>query len=189
MSPSDRLSPGPVDEHAAQQLPKGDVRQRVQLRAALAGLSTQRLRPPKSKTTRSYSVTTLERWYYAFRARQLDGLKPAPLSDKGRAQELSTEQRQLLCDIRREFPSSASLILRCRPPRCAVSSSTTGSTGCAAGQRWREDAAAVAGGTAGRPLARRRVPLVIDGKTKPLRIHALMDDASRYGGRARAVLG
>ena len=34
--------------------------ERGQLRAALAGLATQRFRPPMSKTTRSYSVPTLE---------------------------------------------------------------------------------------------------------------------------------
>lgn len=51
--------------------------ERGHLRAALADLSTQRFRPSKSKTTRSYSVATLERWHYAFRAQRLGGLKPA----------------------------------------------------------------------------------------------------------------
>lgn len=171
--------------------------ERGQLRAALAGLSTQRFRPPKSKTTRSYSVPTLERWYYAFRARQLDGLKPAPRSDKGRAQELSTEQRQLLCDIRREFPSaSASLILRTlvasgRFDSGAVSATTVrrlfvdegldrlslrASDGGKTRLRWQAErpGALWHGDVCHGPA------LVIDGKTRPLRIHALMDDASRY---------
>jgi transposase InsO family protein len=171
--------------------------ERGQLRAALAGLATQRFRPPKSKTTRSYSVPTLERWYYAFRARHLDGLKPAPRSDKGRAQELTAEQRQLLCDIRREFPSaSASLILRTlvaagRFDSGAVSATTVrrlfvdegldrlslrASDGGKTRLRWQAErpGALWHGDVCHGPA------LVIDGKTRPLRIHALMDDASRY---------
>jgi putative transposase len=171
--------------------------ERGQLRAALAGLSSQRFRPPKSKTTRSYSVATLERWYYAFRARRLGGLKPALRSDRGRAQELAPEQRKLLCDIRREFPSaSASLILRTliadgRLESDAVSATTVrrlfmeagldrlsqrASDGGKMRMRWQaESPGALWHGDVCHGPA-----LLIDGKTKPLRIHALMDDASRY---------
>ena len=49
---------------------------RGQLSAALRQLAKQRFRPPGAKTTRSYSTSTLERWYYRFRARGLDGLAP-----------------------------------------------------------------------------------------------------------------
>src|SRR5439155_5749023 len=80
---------------------------RGQLAAALEQLTKQRFRPPKSNSTRNFSAATLERWYYAFRKRGLEGLRPAPRSDKGRAKELTPEQRKLLCDIRREHPSAA----------------------------------------------------------------------------------
>lgn len=84
-----------------------------QLRAVLVELAAQRYRPPRAHGTRQYSVSTLERWYYAYSAGGLDALRPERRSDTGRARELSVEQRQLLCDIRREHPSaSVALILR-----------------------------------------------------------------------------
>jgi len=43
---------------------------RGELFQALAELSQQRFRPPGSKTTKAYSVATLERWYYAYTIRQ-----------------------------------------------------------------------------------------------------------------------
>jgi putative transposase len=50
---------------------------------------------------------------YAYRAGGLAALRPAPRSDRGHAQELTTEQRQLLLDIRRVHRSaSVPLILR-----------------------------------------------------------------------------
>src|SRR6185436_17649670 len=42
----------------------------------LRRLSEQRVRPPGSDTTRCYSVTTLERWLYAFKAGGLEALVP-----------------------------------------------------------------------------------------------------------------
>jgi putative transposase len=87
--------------------------ERGQLRQALEQLSAQRFRPPGAQSTRQYSVTTLERWYYAWQRRGLEGLKPRPRSDRGRAQALPSEVRQLLLDIRREHPNaSVPLILR-----------------------------------------------------------------------------
>ncbi|MFP2964176.1 helix-turn-helix domain-containing protein [Myxococcus sp. 1LA] len=86
---------------------------RGQLAAALSQLATQRFRPPGADATRSFSVPTRERWYYAFRRRGLAGLTPQPRRDKGRAREVPGPLRELLCDIRREHPSaSVALILR-----------------------------------------------------------------------------
>src|SRR5258708_10380705 len=86
---------------------------RGQLAAALEALSKQRFLPPKAKSTTTFSRATLERWYYAFKKRGLDGLKPRRRKDKGRAKQLQPEQRQLLVDIRREPPhASAPVILR-----------------------------------------------------------------------------
>lgn len=176
--------------------------ERGQLRAALVALSQQRFRPPNSKTTRSYSVTTLERWYYAFLTKHLEGLKPAPRSDKGRAQELSPEQRQLLCDIRREYPSaSATLMVRTlvadgRLQKGAVSGTAVRRLLAEAGLDRLSQRASDGGHTrlrweAARPGALwhgdvcHGLALRIDGKSRPLRVHALMDDASPLRGGPR----
>ncbi|MGQ0506006.1 MAG: helix-turn-helix domain-containing protein [Myxococcaceae bacterium] len=103
---------------------------RGQLAAALETLSKQRFTPPKAKSTRTFSEATLERWYYAFKKRGLNGLKPRRRKDKGRAKKLKPEQRQLLLDIRREHPhASAPVILRTlvadgRPEKNAISALT-----------------------------------------------------------------
>ena len=83
------------------------------LRALFRALAAQRFRPPGLETTRHYSVTTLERWFYAYRKGGLAALRPAPRSDRGHAQDLTPELRQLLLDIRQEHRSaSVPLILR-----------------------------------------------------------------------------
>jgi hypothetical protein len=42
-----------------------------ELRAALSELSKKTFLPPRSKTTKRYGVSTLERWYYAYQHRLL----------------------------------------------------------------------------------------------------------------------
>ncbi|ATB51296.1 DDE-type integrase/transposase/recombinase [Corallococcus macrosporus] len=170
---------------------------RGQLAAALSQLATQRFRPPGADATRSFSVPTLERWYYAFRRRGLAGLTPQPRRDKGRAQEVPGPLRELLCDIRREHPSaSVALILRTlvadgRMQGGAVSASTVrrlfhqegldrvalrDSAGSRTRLRWQVE----------RPMALwhgdvcHGPALEVGGKSRPLRVHALLDDASRY---------
>ncbi len=171
---------------------------RGDLRAAFRDLAAQRFRPPGSAVTRSFSVPTLERWYYAHKKGGLDALRPAPRSDRGRARELTPEQRQLLCDIRREHPSaSVPLILRTlvadgRLAESAVSASTlrrlfrqqgldrisqrASSAGSTARLRWQAErpGALWHGDVCHGPA------LLIDGVSRPLRIHALLDDASRF---------
>lgn len=165
-----------------------------QLAEELRALATQRYRPPGAATTRTFSVPTLERWHYAYREGGLDALRPRPRSDRGRAHALTEEQRELLRDIRREHPSaSVPLILRTlvvdgRLAEGVVSEATVrrffaeqgldrASLRAAGGKRqrlrwqaerpgalWHGDVchgAAVAGG-------------------KSLRVHALLDDASRF---------
>jgi hypothetical protein len=77
---------------------------RGDLRMALLALTQERFRLPGAAHTRRFGFRTLERWYYAYRARGLDGLRPEPRSDRGRATALSPQQRTLLADIRREYP-------------------------------------------------------------------------------------
>ncbi|MBL0696361.1 helix-turn-helix domain-containing protein, partial [Comamonas sp. JC664] len=167
---------------------------RGQLAAALSQLATQRFRPPGADATRSFSVPTLERWYYAFRRRGLAGLTPQPRRDKGRAQEVPGPLRELLCDIRREHPSaSVALILRTlvtdgRMQEGVVSASTVrrlfhqegldrvalrDSAGSRTRLRWQVE----------RPMALwhgdvcHGPALEVGGKSRPLRVHALLDDA------------
>ena len=75
---------------------------RGELSEELQRLSRQRLRPPGIKRTRTFSVPTLERWYYAYRQGGLDALRPKRRSDRGRALGLDPEMRELLLDIRRQ---------------------------------------------------------------------------------------
>jgi transposase InsO family protein len=170
---------------------------RGQLAAALKTLSKRHFRPPKSLATKRFSAATLERWYYAYRQRGLDGLKPEPRSDKGRAQALKPEMKELLCEIRRENPSaSVTLILRTlvadgRLDKGAVSPTTLRRLFVERGL----DRLSLRDGDGGHTRLRWQAErpgalwhgdvchgpsLKVDDKVKPLRIHALMDDASRY---------
>lgn len=165
-----------------------------ELAAEIRKLAEKRWRSPGRRATKQYGISTIERWLYAYRGGGLDALKPDPRSDRGRARELTDEQRELLLDIRREHPdASAKLIVRTlvldgRLPKDAVSLSTVtrlfrdaklprgtrrdGHTRL----RWQaEHAGALWHGDVCHGPALR-----IGKTTKPLRIHALLDDASRY---------
>ena len=168
-----------------------------QLRESLVTLAAQRYRPPKAHGTRQYSVSTLERWYYAYQKGGMSSLRPERRSDAGRAQDLTEAQRKLLCDIRREHPSaSVSLILRTlvgdgRLGKDAVSAATIrrlfaehgldriplrDGAGPKTRLRWEAErpGALWHGDVCYGPA------IVIDGVKKPVRIHGLLDDASRF---------
>jgi putative transposase len=169
------------------------------LRAELCALAETAFRPPGAEFSRRYSVPTLERWYYAYRHGGLAALAPRPRSDRGRGRELSPEQRTLLLDVRREHPSaSVPLILR---TLVADGCLAKGAISAATVRRlYRDeglDRAAVEGGGAGAGKTRLKwqaerpgalwhgdvchgPTLLIAGKPRPLRIHGLLDDASRY---------
>jgi len=167
---------------------------RGELAAALRALAAERYRPPGSATTRQFGASTLERWFYAYRGGGLAALRPRPRSDRGRARELTLEQRELLLEIRREHPTaSAALILRTlvidgRLPADAISTTTIARLYREAGL---ERGARVDGHTRLRWQAEHpgalwhgdvcHGPALRTGSTtKPLRIHAILDDASRY---------
>jgi transposase InsO family protein len=167
-----------------------------ELAEAIRALTRQHHRPPKSTVSRTYSEATIERWYYRFRKGGLAGVTPRPRSDTGHARELTDSQRDLLLAIRREHPrASVALILRTleldgRLAKNAVSLSTLrrlyrehgldrDSLKVSDGRvrlRWQADRvdalwhADVCHGPA----------LKIGGRTHPLRIHAILDDHSRY---------
>jgi len=167
------------------------------LRAEMVTLALQRFRMPGADVTRTISIPTLERWYYAYRRGGLPALQPRPRSDRGRGRRLTAQQRQLLLDIRRENPSaSVSLILRTltldgRLDRHAISAATVrrlyieqgldrvpmrDGAGAHTRLRWQAErpGALWHGDVCHGPA------LVIGGKTLPLRIHGMLDDASRY---------
>lgn len=167
-----------------------------ELAAAIRELSRVLRRPPASRITRRYSRTTIERWYYAAKLGGLPALRPRRRCDRGHARELTPEQRELLLDIRREHPrASAALIVRTleldgRLAKGAVSLSTVrrlyGEHGL--------DRIAVRASTDGRVRLRWQAEradalwhadvchgpaMKVDGRTVPLRIHAILDDHSR----------
>lgn len=170
---------------------------RGELRAEMRQLSRKRFRPPHSATTRRYSVATLERWLYAYRRGGLEALKPRRRSDSGHARGINQEVRALLLDIRREHPdASVPLILRTlvadgRLERGAVSPhairrfytdhgldrrSTKKTRDGKTRLRWQaENPFALWHGDVCHGTS-----LIIEGARRPLRIHAMLDDASRF---------
>jgi putative transposase len=167
-----------------------------ELADAIRELARKLHRAPDADISRSYAQSTLERWYYKFKKGGLPALRPRRRCDAGHARELTDEQRELLLAIRREHPTvSAALIVRTleldgRIAKRSVSVSTVrrlyGEHGldritltAASGrlrQRWQADRADalwhadVCHGPAMR----------ICERAVPLRIHAILDDHSRY---------
>ena len=165
-----------------------------ELAAALRALAAAHYRPPGSTTRRRFGASTLERWLYAYRDGGLAALQPRPRSDRGRARALTPELRALLLEIRREHPTaSVPLILRTlvadgRLAAGVVSATTIarlyGDAGLERGVRpdghtrlrWQAEHAGALwhGDVCHGPTLR------IGATTRPLRIHALLDDASRF---------
>ena len=170
---------------------------RGQLRSALKDLSEQTFRPPGADAPRGYGFSTLERWYYAYKKGGLEALKPKPRSDRGHGRDLPEELKTLMCDIRRAHPTASvplimdTLIRQGQLDDDATSSSTirrmfrerglTRATGLRYKDqpqrlRWEAEApmtlwhADVCHGS----------PICVDGVTTSVRIHAVMDDASRF---------
>lgn len=169
------------------------------LAQALAELSQQRFRPPGAKFSKTYSVATLERWYYTYKSGGLDALRPSPRSDRGRCRDLTPEQRQLLTTIREEHPSASvpvilrTLVAEGRLDKDAISASSV--------RRFYQeqglDRVSLRQGQSGRGKVRLRwqaerpgalwhadvchgAAIIVHGKSQPVRIHGILDDASRY---------
>lgn len=167
-----------------------------ELAAELRRLSQQRVRPPGSDTTRTYSTPTLERWLYAFKKGGLEALAPRARTDRGRGRDLDPAVRELLCDIRRERPDvSVTLIVRTLRVGGRIGPDVTA---CTVRRMYAEKGlsrvAAVDGKgekarlrwQAARPGALwhgdvcHGPTLTLDGRRTPVRVHALLDDASRF---------
>lgn len=170
-----------------------------ELAAALEELSKQRFRTPRSHGSRTYSVPTLERWYYAFKKGGLAALRPKMRSDKGRGRVLSPELRELLLDIRREHPSaSVPLILETLRAEGRIDDDTVAASTV---RRMYADASldrvSMRSGNGNRGKVRLRwqaerpgalwhgdvchaTPIRVGDRAVPVRVHALLDDASRF---------
>lgn len=170
---------------------------RGELRDELRRLSHTRFRPPGSKATRSYAAVTLERWYYRYRRDGLAALRPQSRGDRGHGQQLTAAQRQLLLDIRREHRcASVPLILRTlvaegRLQGEAVSAATVrrlyvqegldrialrDGDGPTTRLRWQAERP----GALWHADVCHAPPIIVGGKKHPVRIHGMLDDASRY---------
>ena len=172
-------------------LPHGD------LSARLLELSKLRVRPPGAAATRTFAVPTLERWYRHYKKGGLAALRPEPRSDRGAARALTPAQQDLLCDVRREQPSaSAELILDTlvadgRLEVNAISPSSLRRLFAGRGldkrtlrnvvdgkQRLRWEASHP--GALWHGDVCHDAPLLIGGEKRPVRIHGMLDDCSRY---------
>lgn len=173
------------------ELPRGE------LAARLLVLSQERFRPPGASATRTFAVPTLERWYRRYKKGGLSALRPEPRADKGAARALSPEQQTLVCDVRRENPSASAelildtLVLEGRIDKTAISPSAMRRLFAARGLDRRTLRSASDGKQrlrweADRPGALwhgdvcHAAHILVDDQKKPVRIHALMDDCSRY---------
>ena len=177
---------------------------RGELREELKRLAQQRYRPPGAKATRKYAGSTLERWLYRYKKGGLEALRPSPRSDRGRARELTDEQRDLLLDVRREHrAASVPIILRTlvaegRLQKGSVSAATVrrlyvdhGLDRVASrdgdGPKTRLSWQAEHPGALWHGDVCHGPGLKVGKETLPLRIHALLDDASRYVVALEAV--
>jgi len=176
-----------------------------ELAEALRRIAEECHRPPEADRTRRFSVATLERWLYAYKKGGLEALRPRGRSDRGRGRELSPELRELLLDIRREYPTasvplilmtlaadgrldagkvSAATIRRLyRQQGLARLAAKKEELGAKTRLRWqtmRPDAlwhGDVCHGTS----------IVLGDKRTPVRVHALMDDHARFVVALRVV--
>lgn len=169
---------------------------RGELLAELRVLAKRRFRPPDSDRTRTFSVPTMLRWLRRYRAQGLAGLEPVSRR-RGDGLALTDEQRQLLLEIRRQHPAvAASTILQTleldgRLESGQVSAQTVRrlyrrhglsrrarAQQTLPGERRRWEAEHV-GELWHADVCHGRT-LVVGDRRIPVRIHALMDDKSRY---------
>ncbi|MGE3670575.1 MAG: DDE-type integrase/transposase/recombinase [Polyangiaceae bacterium] len=139
---------------------------------------------------------TLERWYYAYRAHGLAALRPQARNDRGHGRALSQAQCDLLVAIREAHPRvSASLILRTLIADGRLEPGTLSPSTLR--RFFRERGVDRRSAAQGAEPTRRRwqaaapnalwhadvchgPSLRLEGRSMPLRIHAILDDHSRY---------
>jgi transposase InsO family protein len=188
---------GLIGELASRDLPCGE------LKLGLEELAQRTYRPPDACRSRRYGFSTLERWYYQLKEHGLPGLEPKPRSDQGFAQKLTEAERALLLDIAEQQPEvSIPIILRevvqtGRLREKVVSEPTVRRLFAAHGLNRRQRRALV---SKGRRRWQRAHPhdlwhadvchgptLAGDAGRIPVRVHGIMDDASRFVVGLRAL--
>ncbi len=186
-----------VGELIARELEHGELAE------GLEALTERRYRPPNMDRSTSFGFSTLERWYYDGLAHGLEGLANKLRSDRGFAKNLKEEERQLLLDIAEQQPEvSIPIILRevaatGRLRKDVVSESTIRRLFDAHGFNRRQRRALV---TKGRRRWQRAHPhemwhadvchgpsLAVGKRRIPVRVHGILDDASRYIVGLRAM--
>ena len=166
-----------------------------ELSEAIRQLAARPVKAPGAEVARCYSAPTLQRWYYAYKRGGLEALKPQSRA-LGYGTRLTEAERNLVLDIRRDHPRvSAALILRTLEVdgrlRQGVLTGPTLRRLYAANGLDRQTLAASDRGPRRRWEAKapnvlwhtdvcHGPALRIDGCAVPLRIHALLDDHSRY---------
>ena len=174
------------------------------LKEELERLIKHKYRPPHATESRTYGFSTLERWHYALSKHGLAALESKPRSDRGYAKNLTEEERKLLIDIAEQQPEvSIPVLLRevvatGRLRANIISEATVRRLFSAAGLNRKRRRALLT--TTGRRRWQRALPNelwhadvchgpTLDGGTRkiPLRVHGIMDDASRYVVGLRAL--
>lgn len=170
---------------------------RGELLAELRAVAQKRWVPPGTDVSRTYSVPTLLRWRRDYLKEGLAGLRPASRR-LGDALALSDDQRDLLLEIRRQHravPANVILdtlvadgrldagvitaqTLRRLYRRHNLSRRPLAKAGRPAGERRRWQAAYP--GELWHADVCHGPTLVADGRRIRVRVHALLDDASRY---------
>ncbi|HQP36471.1 MAG TPA: DDE-type integrase/transposase/recombinase [Polyangiaceae bacterium] len=172
---------------------------RGELTEELAALSRKLFRTPRGHSARTYSVPTLERWLHKYKTEGLEGLKPKPRKDRGRGRHLTEEQKALLVDVRREHPStSVPVILETLQDDGMLESDAVSATTVRRMFRERGLDRIAARNATGRNKVRLRWQAdrpgalwhadvchggalkLGEGQPANVRIHAILDDASRY---------
>lgn len=176
-----------------------------ELAESLRRISSECYRPPEAARTRRFAVATLERWLYAYKKGGLDALRPSARSDRGRGRELSAELRELLLDIRREFPTASVPLIRTTLAADGRLEPEKVSAATIRRLYWQEGLTRLASnkqehGTKTRLRWQTLRPdalwhgdvchgptLVVGDRRTPVRVHALMDDHARFVVALRVV--
>ncbi len=185
-----------IGELAARELKWGD------LASGLNDLTEHHYRIPDTDRKETFGFSTLETWYYNFQKEGLAGLTSKLRSDRGFAKGLTAEERALLLDIAEQQPEvSIPIILRevvltGRLREGIVSEATIRRLFAAHHLNRRQRRAMV---SKGRRRWQRKHPHELwhadvchgpklDGHNRriPVRVHGIMDDASRYVVALRA---
>jgi len=180
---------GIVGDLLARELEPGELQEALEEKARL------RYRPPGSSRSRTYHFKTLQNWYYAAKKGGMESLKPVSRA-RGHGLALSSEQRALLLDMRREHPTAAAEMILSEAVRNGIvaldavsvetvrrlfrdaDASRSGLNRAARRQRrrWQAD----------RPCALWHADVCHvwlrdrDGRPYKAYVHAILDDCSRY---------